>query len=136
MNANELFNILAEFLTTHPDLMRHLNIGACWEYIITEKSTYEEEQKLRFFLFKNDVNNLAAVLENPNTEPDLILYFTEKAILNLIQNNPDAEEYYTRYRKIMKNPQKEIEVDNKINKPRFKLLKIGYRSWQKDFKFN
>jgi hypothetical protein len=136
MNPNELFNKLANYLITHPDLMRHLDIGACWEYIITEKSTHEENQIVHFYLVKNEIDTLGLELQNPEVVPDLILYFTEKAILNLIDNNPNTDEYYLRYRKIMKNPQKDIEVDNKINKPRLKLLKMGYRNWQKDFQFN
>jgi hypothetical protein len=35
----------------------------------------------------------------------------------------------------MENPQAGIEVDNKVNKPRLKLWQIGYKKWQKDFKF-
>jgi hypothetical protein len=68
-------------------------------------------------------------------KPDLILYFTEKAILKLIQNNPSADEYFIRYRELMNNPSPGVEVDNKVNKSRLKLLKLGYREWQKDFGF-
>jgi hypothetical protein len=68
-------------------------------------------------------------------EPDLILYFTEKAILSLIQGKPSAEEYYNRYREIMDNPKPNIQIDNKINKPRLKLWRLGYKQWQKDFNF-
>ena len=73
--------------------------------------------------------------EDPDIKPDLILYFTEKAILNLIDGNPSADEYYARYREIMYNPQPGIELDNKVNKPRLQLWRLGYKNWQKDFKF-
>jgi len=65
----------------------------------------------------------------------LILYFTEKAILDLIKGNPSADEYYSRYLEVMNNPKPGIEVDNKVNKPRLKLWQMGYKKWQSDFKF-
>jgi len=71
----------------------------------------------------------------PDLKPDLILYFTEKAILHMIEGTSSAEEYFKRYRNVMENPQLGIEVDNKVNKPRLKLWQIGYKQWQKDFKF-
>ena len=134
MDSEELYTKLKTYFPLNIDLMRHLDNNACWEYIITEKSTYEKEQKLHFYLLKKNDGNLE-ILDNPISNPDLILFFTEKAILNLIQGNPTADMYYTRYRELMKNPHKEIEIDSKINKPRLKLLKLGYRAWQRDFKF-
>ena len=71
----------------------------------------------------------------PDIKPDLILYFTEKAILNMIEGTSNAEEYYERYHNIMDHPLPEIELDSKVNKPRLKLWQIGYKHWQKDFKF-
>jgi hypothetical protein len=115
--------------------MRHLHINACWEYIITKNSTQEEDVKLNFYLFKKNDNSLEISKVKPEIKPDLILYFTEKAILNLIEGDPDAEEYFKRYRNVMEHPQIGIEVDNKVNKPRLKLWQIGYKHWQKDFKF-
>ena len=115
--------------------MRHLDINACWEYIITENSIDEKDIKLHYYLIKNEKNTLRMSKNKPKTIPDLILYFTEKAILNMIEGNPSAEEYYERYHNIMNDPQPGIEVDNKINKPRLKLWQIGYNKWQKDFKF-
>jgi len=35
----------------------------------------------------------------------------------------------------MYNPRFKTQLDNKVNKPRLKLLKLGYKKWQKDFKF-
>lgn len=135
MDAKELYEKLKVYFSKNSDLMRHLKINACWEYIITEKSTYEEPVKLNYYLFKRDEKTLEIRKENPSLKPDLILYFTEKAILSLIQNSPSADEYYALYHETMKNPRPGIEVDNKINKSSLKLLKLGYRDYQKDFKF-
>ena len=135
MDSKELFTELKKYFPNTLDLMRHLHVNACWEYQITENSTDDENIKLLYYLFKKDENTLEMTKENPKTKPDLILYFTEKAILNLIQGYPSAEEYYARYREVMDNPQPRIEVDNKINKARLKLWQIGYKNWQKDFKF-
>jgi len=59
----------------------------------------------------------------------LVQDFTKKSILNLIRDNPSADEYYDHYHDMMKNPRSGIEVDHKINKPLLKLLKLGYRQW-------
>jgi len=135
MDSKDLFVELKNYFPKNLDLMRHLDTNACWEYIITENSTNENDVKLRYFLYKKDETTLEMTREDPNIKPDLILYFTEKAILNFIQGNPGAEEYYIRYNNIMENPQPGIEVDSQVNKPRLKLWKIGYKKWQKDFKF-
>jgi hypothetical protein len=135
MDPEELYTVLKSYFPNNLDLMRHLKINACWEYFVSDNSTIEENAKLHYYLFKKDENTLEMTKETPSIKPDLILYFTEKAILSLIDENPNAEEYYNRYRKVMNNPQPEIQVDNKINKPRLKLWQIGYKNWQKDFKF-
>ncbi|MFX1594003.1 MAG: hypothetical protein ACFFB6_11745 [Promethearchaeota archaeon] len=135
MDAEELFNKLKTYFPNNSDLMRHLNIHACWEYFITEKSTNKEDFKLRFFLYKKKENHLEMTRNDPNIKPDLILYFTENAILDLIRGNPSAEKYFIRYREIMNNPKPGNEVDNKVNKPRLKLWQIGYKKWQSEFKF-
>jgi hypothetical protein len=72
--------------------------------------------------------------QNPGINPDLILYFTESSILNLIHDNPNADTYYERYRNLRQKPYIN-QVDSKINKSRFNLLRIGYQKWQRDFKF-
>ncbi|MFX1357028.1 MAG: hypothetical protein ACFFA8_07050 [Promethearchaeota archaeon] len=135
MDSEELYEKLKTFFPNELDLMRHLNVNACWEYIITENTTYDTNIKLYYFLIKRNKNTLEMTKEKPDIKPDLILYFTEKAILNMIEGNPSAEEYYIRYHKAMNNPKPGIEVDNKINKARLKLWQIGYKKWQKDFKF-
>ena len=53
----------------------------------------------------------------------------------MIKGTSSAEEYYERYHNIMDHPQPGIELDSKVNKPRLKLWQIGYKNWQKDFKF-
>ncbi|MFX0041485.1 MAG: hypothetical protein ACFE8L_01115 [Candidatus Hodarchaeota archaeon] len=135
MEAEELYNKLKTYFPNNLDLMRYLNVNACWEYYITENSINEEVFKLHYFLYKKKENMLEITIKNPGIEPDLILYFTEKAILDLIKGNPSADEYYLRYREVMNNPKPGIALDNKINKPRLKLWKIGYKKWQSDFKF-
>ena len=135
MEAKELYEKLEAYFSKNSDLMRHLSINACWEYFITEESTREEQTKIHFYLFKKEAETLEMTKENPGFKPDLILYFTEKAILDLIQNNPSADEYYALYHDMMKNPRPGIEVDNKLNKSSLRLLKLGYREYQKDFKF-
>jgi len=135
MEAKELYEQLKVYFSKNSDLMRHLSNNACWEYVITEKSTREEPAKLRYFLLKKNVNTLEVTKKNPGFKPDLILYFTEKAILDLIRDNPSADEYYALYHDMMNNPRSGIEVDNKLNKSTLKLLRLGYREYQRDFKF-
>ncbi len=135
METEELYTELKGFFPKQLDLMRHLQINACWEYIITEQSTDDTHIKLNFYLLKKNEKSLEMTKIKPEVKPDLILYFTEKAILNIIEGVSGAEEYYERYHKVMDYPQPGIEVDSKVNKPRLKLWQIGYKHWQKDFKF-
>jgi hypothetical protein len=135
MDPNELYDTLKTFFPKNLDLMRHLDTGACWEYVIKEDSIENENTKLKYYLYKESEDNLEMTRENPGIEPDLILYFTDKAILNLIEGNPDAEEYYRRYKERMNNPKPGLEIDNKVNKSRLKLWTLGYKNWQKDFNF-
>jgi len=135
MNSEELYYKLKSYFPHNTDLMRHLSVNACWEYIITENSLNEEIPKLKYYLYKKSEDQLEMAKINPGLKPDLILYFTENAILKLVANNPKADDYYTQYRKIMFNSHSEIQIDNKINKPRLKLFRLGYQKWQKDFKF-
>jgi hypothetical protein len=135
MEPDKLFTKLKEFFPNQIDLMRHLHVNACWEYVITEQSTDDANFKLNFFLLKKNEKSLEMTTNKPIIKPDLILYFTEKAILNMIEGTSSAEEYYERYHNIMDHPQPGIELDSKVNKPRLKLWQIGYKNWQKDFKF-
>jgi len=135
MESEKLYTKLKEFFPNQLDLMRHLHVNACWEYIISEQSTNDPNILLNFFLFKKNENSLRMIKNKPEIKPDLILYFTKKAILTIIEGVSSAEEYYERYHKVMTHPQSGIEVDSKVNKPRLKLWQIGYKRWQKDFKF-
>ena len=135
MESEKLYTKLKEFFPNQLDLMRHLHVNACWEYIISEQSTNDPDILLNFFLFKKNENLLRMTKNKPDIKPDLILYFTKKAILTIIEGVSSAEEYYERYHKVMTHPQSGIEVDSKVNKPRLKLWQIGYKQWQKDFKF-
>lgn len=135
MDPDELYAKLEGYFPLNLDLMRHLHVNACWEYFITEQSTNDENFKLHYFLHKKSEDSLEMTTEEPDIKPDLILYFTEKAILSLIDGSPNADEYYHRYRKIMSYSSPGIELDNKVNKPRLKLWQIGYKDWQKDFRF-
>ena len=136
MDSEELYIELEKFFPYNLDLMRHLKINACWEYFITENTVEDsEDPKLHYFLYKKDESTLVMTKDDPDIKPDLILYFTEKAILQLIQGNPSADEYYLRYHEVMDHPKPGIDLDNKVNKPRLKLWRIGYKQWQKDFKF-
>ena len=135
MDSKELYSELKQYFPNTLDLMRHLHVNACWEYQIFENSINNDNVKLIYYLYKKEENKLEITKKKPDIVPDLILYFTEKAILSMIHGNPSAEEYYTRYHNVMDNPKPTIEVDNLVNKARLKLWKIGYKSWQKDFKF-
>jgi hypothetical protein len=135
LDSEELYIKLKAFFPNKTELMRHLDNNACWEYIITENSVKETKIKLIYYLVKKDKLTLEISKKKPKIIPDLILFFTEKAILKLIEGNPSAEEYYIRYKRIMNNPKPGIEVDNKVNKARLKLWQLGYKKWQKDFKF-
>ncbi|NVM45196.1 MAG: hypothetical protein HWN79_09785 [Candidatus Lokiarchaeota archaeon] len=135
IETEELYTKLKGFFPKNLDLMRHLHKNACWEYVITEHSTDDTHIKLNFYLFKKNEISLEMSKNKPEIKPDLILYFTEKAILSIIEGVSTAKEYYERYRNVMEHPQPGIEVDSKVNKPRLKLWQIGYKQWQKDFKF-
>ena len=134
MDSKELFSALKNYYLNNPDLMRHLHVNACWEYIIYKNSLKEPNIKLSYFLYKKDDKSLEITQDVPEITPDLILYFTEKAILNLIQDNPEPELYYEHYHRMMQE-KPNCKVDSKVNKPRFNLLRLGYQKWQKDFKF-
>jgi hypothetical protein len=135
VNPETLYMELQSYFPIHADLMKFLDINACWEYCITNDDINDVTIKLHFFLQKKDENSLIMTRQDSNIKSDLILYFTEKAILQLIEGNPSAEEYFHRYHEIMNNPKLSIEVDNKVNKPRLVLWKLGYKKWQAAFKF-
>lgn len=135
--ANELFNYLKNYFPNNPELMKTLKPGAIWEYIIRAPKLDDDmsETILTCHLMKKPDETLEMIEGDAPIKPDLILYFTEQAILNLIADSPPADQYYETYRKIMRNPTEEIDLDYKVNKSRLKLWHLGYRSWSKIFKF-
>ena len=52
MDVEKLYKKLKAYIPNNLDLMKHLNIKACWEYCITENSTDDENLKLHYFLYK------------------------------------------------------------------------------------
>lgn len=138
MNVTELYSFLQDYFPKNPELMNSLKPGATWEYVIKSPSLDGENSRvlLTFHLVKNSENSLEMVFGNAPAKPDLILYFTEKAILNLIAGSPPAEHYYQEYRQIMKHPTNDLDLDYKVNKSRLKLWRKGYRAWSKLYKFS
>ena len=57
METEELYTKLKDFFPNQIDLMRHLNINACWEYVITKHSTEDVNVKLTFFLIKKNIES-------------------------------------------------------------------------------
>ena len=138
MIATNLYKNLEGYFPNNPELMNYLEPGAIWEYVIKAPSLDGEESQtvLTFHLVKI-FDEAIDMIEGPApVKPDLILYFTEKAILDLIAGSPPAEEYYEAYRNIMNNPTDDVDLDYKVNKPRLKLWRKGYRTWSKIFKFS
>ncbi len=136
MHGDLLLEKLKPYYPATPDLMRHLEPGSCWEYIINKKTLDDEEPELVFFLRKKNDGTIELLMDVQSVKPDLLLYFTEKAILTLINGAPAAEEYYARYRKIMEAPQADMDLDFKLNKSKIQLFKTGYKRWQDAFKFS
>ena len=135
MDSNkELFKELANYLTGNVDLMKHLSAGACWQYEIMENNL-EEEPFLTFFLVKVAEDKLEINENKLTRKPDLILFFTKKAIQFLIKEKPDAKKYYQMYKDLMNNPRDGMYIDNKVNKSKIQLYKIGYKKWKEDFNF-
>jgi hypothetical protein len=137
MMSNELFKCLKTYFANNPELMKALKPGAIWEYIIRAPNLDDSLSQtiLICHLTKKPDETLEMVEGDAPIKPDLILYFTEQAILSLIADSPSAEKYYECYRQIMRNPSGGIDLDYKINKSRLKLWQLGYRSWSKLYKF-
>ncbi len=135
MESPELRERLEEFFPRTPDLMRHLSAGATWKYVVFEKGLDEGAPKIEFFLQKRDDASIAMLEEFPAGKADITLFFTEKAILSLVGSKPTADEYYKEYKRLMNDPQPGMELDNKINKSKIALFKLGYKAWQDDFRF-
>ena len=135
MDSDQLYQKLFDFFPRHPDLMIHLNAGARWQYQVFEGPLDDENIKLEYSLVKENDGKIQMKRGKSPEKPDLILYFTEMAILRLIDGDPGAHEYFTRYHGIMDAPAAEIDLDNKVNKSKIQLFKLGYKKWQAEFKF-
>ncbi|MBN2152568.1 MAG: hypothetical protein JW839_14035 [Candidatus Lokiarchaeota archaeon] len=135
MDAPALLDRLKQFFPATPDLMRHIAPGSCWHYLVYASSLDDPEPVLEYFLRKRADGTVEMFQEPPTEKPDLILYFTERAILRLVDGSPTADEYYARYKRAMEHPEPGVELDNKVNKSKIVLFKAGYQAWQRDFKF-
>jgi hypothetical protein len=137
MSTTEFFEFMKEYFPRNPELMTSLKPGAIWEYVIKAPKLDDQKSQtiLTFHLIKREDETLELHQGEAPRKPDLILYFTERAILNLISGFPSAKQYYKDYRQIMNNPTHDIDLDYKINKPRLKLWRLGYRAWSKLYKF-
>ncbi len=133
-SAEELIEKAKSFYPKHPDLMKHLEVGALWEYHI-RPFTLDSGDKVVFHLKKVSEKEVRFEEGPAKERPDLILYFTEKAMTRLVEEATDVDDYYEKYREILKNPSVGVELDYKINKNRLKLFRIGYKEWAKEFKF-
>ena len=135
MDKDQLYQQLIDFFPQHPDLMMHLTAGARWQYQIFEGPLDVEKIKLEYFLVKKDDGTIEMMKGSSPEKPDLILYFTEAAILRLVKGNPSAHDYFIQYHEIMDNSTPEVDLDNKVNKSKIRLFKMGYKKWQSEFKF-
>jgi hypothetical protein len=135
MEAIQLLDRLKQFFPANPDLMRHISPGAYWHYLVYASSLDEPEPVLEYYLQKCADGKIELCQDPPTEKPDLLLYFTEKAITRLVDGSPTADEYYARYKEVMDHPEPGVELDNKVNKSKISLFKAGYQAWQRDFKF-
>ncbi len=135
MDASQLLDRLKQYFPAIPDLMRHISPGALWHYLIYASSLDEPKPMLEYFLRKRADGSIDMFQEPPAEKPDIILFFTEKAITRLVDGSPTADEYFARYKQVMDHPEPGVELDNKVNKSKIVLFKAGYQAWQRDFRF-
>ena len=135
MNPDDLYSALYSYFPETPALMKHLNPGALWQYEIMEHTLDDGDVKLYFNLEKISDEEVSMKKGKPGEKPDLILFFTQKAILHLIKEHPAADVYFREYKKIMQNPSPDFDLDNKVNKSKITLFKKGYRKWQTEYHF-
>jgi hypothetical protein len=133
-SAEELVKKAKSFYPKQPDLMKHLETGALWEYRI-RPFTLDSSDKVVFNLRKLSDKEVRFEEGPAKDKPDLILYFTENAMIKLIEESNNVETYYEKYREILKSPSVGIELDYKLNKPRLKLVRMGYQEWASTYKF-
>jgi len=134
LTPGELLKKIRDYYPHHPDLMMNLSVGAIWEYHV-RSPTLEGYERIIFHLKKIADDRLELGGGSASETPDLILYFTEEALLELISPMPDAETYYANYSKIMKEGSGKRDLDYKLNKSKMALWRVGYREWAKRFSF-
>jgi hypothetical protein len=134
LTPGELLKLVKGYYPNHLDLMRGLSVGAIWEYHI-RSPTLDDNEKLLFHLKKASEDNLELGVGSASETPDLILYFTDEAIMELISSSPDAKKYYENYSKILKEGSGTRNLDYKVNKSSVNMLKLGYRRWAKRYDF-
>ncbi|WXG43209.1 MAG: hypothetical protein WED04_04025 [Promethearchaeati archaeon SRVP18_Atabeyarchaeia-1] len=130
----ELLKMVKEYYPSHPDLMMDLSIGAIWEYHV-RSPTLDGNERVLFHLKKTSERRLELGIGAASETPDLILYFTEEAIVELMSSSPDAKTYYSNYSKIMKEGSGAWDLDYKVNKSRLALWRVGYRNWANRYGF-
>jgi hypothetical protein len=130
----ELLKKIKDYYPHHPDLMKDLSVGATWEYHV-RGPTLEGYERIVFHLKKLAESRLELGVGPAPETPDLILYFTEEAIMELISSSPDAASYYANYSKIMKEGSGMRDLDYKVNKSKMSLWRVGYREWAKRYSF-
>jgi hypothetical protein len=130
----ELLKKIKDYYPHHPDLMKDLSVGAIWEYHI-RGPTLEGYERIVFHLKKLAESRLELGVGPAPETPDLILYFTEEAILELISSSHDAVTYYANYSRIMKEGSGTRDLDYKVNKSKMSLWRVGYREWAKRYSF-
>jgi hypothetical protein len=134
LTPGELLKMVKEYYPNHLDLMTDLSVGAIWEYHV-RSPTLEDNEKIVFHLKKLGEQRLELGMGVASETPDLILYFTDQAIVELMSSSPDAQTYYANYSKIMKEGSGTRDLDYKVNKSRLSLWKIGYRNWVNRYGF-
>lgn len=134
LTPGELLKKIKDYYPHHPDLMKDLSVGAIWEYRI-RGPTLEGYERIVFHLKKLAEGRLELGVGPAPETSDLILYFTEEAIMELITSSPDAVTYYTNYSKIMKEGSGTRDLDYKVNKSIISLWRVGYREWAKRYSF-
>jgi hypothetical protein len=134
MSPRGLLKIIEEYYPSRLDLMMDLSVGAIWEYHI-KSPTLEDDEIRIFHLKKVSEERLELGMGIAPETPDLILYFTDQAVTELISSSPDAKTYYTNYSKIMKEGTGTRDLDYKVNKSWANLVKLGYKNWASRYGF-
>jgi hypothetical protein len=114
--------------------MTDLGVGAIWEYHV-RSPTLEDDERITFYLKKVSDGRLELGMGTAPENPDLILYFTDQAIKELISLSLDAKTYYTNYLRIMKEGSGMVDLDYRVNKSWTNLVKLGYKNWASRYGF-